>query len=349
MYRKEWLVTLCKAFVFFGVLIFFSAGLIVVHWQIDHQNTSVLALAASLPAQTQTPPPARPTPSPSRAAAARSTPPRTTPPRPTTSPTATPVPAPAWSADAEAGLWTYSDMDMQISVERRTGESAGRIYTAYIADIVVSDMSAMRAILANDKLNSSERAESMAERANAVVSINGDYYGFRSDGIIVRNGEIIRAKPAREMAAIYSDGEMVIVDETDFDTESALTQGLLHTYSFGPGLVMGGQRPEKYVSSVTKANPRTAIGMIEPMHFVFVVVDGRSRDYSNGMAMDDLGQFMLDLGCVDAYNLDGGASSEMCFMGETINRPSDGGRRTSDILYIAPLGSPPIGDQAEAD
>ena len=73
-------------------------------------------------------------------------------------------------------------------------------------------------------------------------------------------------------------------------------------------------------SHIRRAHPRTAIGMVEPYHFFFVVVDGRS-EYSKGMTMEELSSFMAGLGCVDAYNLDGGGSSTMVFKGELINKP----------------------------
>jgi exopolysaccharide biosynthesis protein len=63
--------------------------------------------------------------------------------------------------------------------------------------------------------------------------------------------------------------------------------------------------------------------MIEPYHYYFVVVDGRS-DYSASINLEDLSKFMADLGCVDAYNLDGGGSSTMVLNGKLINKPEGG-------------------------
>ena len=80
--------------------------------------------------------------------------------------------------------------------------------------------------------------------------------------------------------------------------------------------------------------PRTAIGIIDDNHFVFVVVDGRSRT-SSGVTMSGLAEIMQSLGAKTAYNLDGGGSSEMWFNGQVVNNPSNGGERaTSDIIYI---------------
>lgn len=254
----------------------------------------------------------------------------------TPKPSATPAPTP--HTNIEEGLWEYSDAGVSVRVEQMETQAKNGTVISYVADVQVQDMSSMRALFAKDTAgrNYTEQTDAMAKRAQAVLAINGDYYGYRDSGIIVRNGVLYRNKPTRECMALYADGSMKVFKEKEMDVEEELAKGLLHTYSFGPGLVIDGEIPDKYVSDVKKPNPRTAVGMIEPGHFIFLVADGRSNGYSNGLSMEELGQMMLDLGCVQAYNLDGGATSEMCFQGETINRPSDGGRKTSDILYIAP-------------
>ena len=74
-------------------------------------------------------------------------------------------------------------------------------------------------------------------------------------------------------------------------------------------------------------NPRTGIGMISANHFVFVVVDGRSPGYSRGVTLTEFAQIFQELGCSTAYNLDGGGSSTLYFMGELVNEPSQKRRR----------------------
>ena len=76
--------------------------------------------------------------------------------------------------------------------------------------------------------------------------------------------------------------------------------------------------------------------MIAANHFVFVVVDGRSAGYSNGITMTDFAQLFVDLGAQVAYNLDGGGSSQMVFNGSLVNNPlgKTKERGTSDILWI---------------
>jgi exopolysaccharide biosynthesis protein len=110
--------------------------------------------------------------------------------------------------------------------------------------------------------------------------------------------------------------------------------------SFGPSLIEDGDITVDDNSEVSRSmtsNPRTAIGMISPLHYVFIVSDGRT-DASEGLSLLQLAQVFSDLGCTTAYNLDGGGSATMYFNGEVVNNPTDGRtygeREVSDIVYI---------------
>jgi exopolysaccharide biosynthesis protein len=111
--------------------------------------------------------------------------------------------------------------------------------------------------------------------------------------------------------------------------------------AFGPGLIEEGEITVDENDEVGRAmasNPRTAIGVIDSLHYVFIVSDGRTGE-SSGLTLMELAEVMKSLGCVTAYNLDGGGSSTMAFMGEVVNSPTTGGSRikersVSDIVYI---------------
>ncbi len=67
-------------------------------------------------------------------------------------------------------------------------------------------------------------------------------------------------------------------------------------------------------------NPRTAVGYTRNQHAILLVVDGR-QTASQGVTLPELAQIMLDLGCVEAMNLDGGGSTQMAVGGQLINLP----------------------------
>jgi exopolysaccharide biosynthesis protein len=134
------------------------------------------------------------------------------------------------------------------------------------------------------------------------------------------------------------DGGFTLVDENSVNGAQLISEGIQQSFSFGPVLVKDGVIQSCTTSFVSsKANPRTAIGMITPLHYLIVVVDGRSS-VSAGMTLKQLAQVFADKGALIAYNLDGGGSSTLWFNGQIINNPTDGRsdseRKVSDILYF---------------
>lgn len=216
----------------------------------------------------------------------------------------------------------------------------------YIADVTVSDVSFLRAGLANGAFgrNIKETTSDIAKENNAIFAINGDFYGFRDSGPVIRNGVLYRSNKRRgsnDVLAVYNDGSFVTMKEENVDAQNLLDSGVLQLFSFGPTLVDNGQisvSANQEVEQSMNSNPRTAIGMISPMHYVFVVSDGRTSE-SAGLSLAQLAAVMQDAGCQCAYNLDGGGSSTMWFMGDVVNNPTTNGnsiseRKVSDIVYI---------------
>ncbi len=242
---------------------------------------------------------------------------------------------------------SYTSDDTSITISTVTQGTGDDTVTYYVADVQLSDATDLRSAFANDAFGQSitETTSATAQDNDAILAINGDYYGFRTTGIEIRNGVIYRDEGAREGLAIDKDGSMEVYDETTTDAQTLVDAGVWNTLSFGPALLEDGQvvsgiddvEVDTNVGnhSIQGEQPRTAIGVIDDNHFVFVVVDGRDTGYSRGVTMTELAQIMQSLGCTTAYNLDGGGSSTLSFNGEVVNQPSNGGERgTSDILYV---------------
>lgn len=216
----------------------------------------------------------------------------------------------------------------------------------YIADVVLNSADSLSAGLAGGVLgrNITDTTSDIASECNAILAINGDFYGFRDSGPVIRNGYLYRTtarNSSSEALAIYDNGNMEILDESDIDATTLLSDGVTQLFSFGPGLIENGQisvSAGQEVDQSMKSNPRTAIGMISPLHYIFVVSDGRTSA-STGLSLIQLAQVMQEQCCITAYNLDGGGSSTMWFMGNIINQPTTNGksiaeRKVSDIVYI---------------
>jgi exopolysaccharide biosynthesis protein len=222
--------------------------------------------------------------------------------------------------------------------------------TYFVADVVLGDATELRSAFAENKYgdNIIANTSTIAKANNATFAINGDYYGYRRSGYLIRNGVVYRDVPARQGLAFYRDGTMKLYDEKTTTTDELIAAGVWNTLSFGPGLVDGGQIPAGIDQVEVDTNignhpiqgkqPRTGLGMISANHLVFVAADGRSNGYSRGVTMPEFAQIFKDLGAQVAYNLDGGGSTTMYFNGSVVNLPLGRGneRGTSDILYIGP-------------
>ncbi len=234
---------------------------------------------------------------------------------------------------------SYEDSNIKIKISTiRAYES-----NVYIADIEVSDVSYLKTALAGDVFgrNIKDTTSEIAEEHQAIFAVNGDFYGFRDYGYVLRNGVLYRDVAGdAEALLINKDGDFSIMEESDFNLGNIDYSSLWQIMSFGPALINDGEVVVDGNSEVARSmtsNPRTAIGEITPLHYIIVVSDGRT-DESAGLSLLELAQVFLDQGCVTAYNLDGGGSSTMYFNGEIVNVPTDGRtmkeREVSDIVYI---------------
>ena len=213
-----------------------------------------------------------------------------------------------------------------------------------MADVRISDAGYLKTALAQNAYgrNVTEKTSDMAERVGAILAVNGDYYGARSSGYVIRNGVLYRDESSgAEILAVYEDGSFEIVSEDEVSAEELQQKGAVQTLCFGPALVENGEvTVSKYdeVGRAAVSNPRTGIGVVDDLHYIFVVSDGRTGE-SEGLSLYELAVFMQKLGAETAYNLDGGGSSTMVFQGVLVNTPTTSGRTmqersVSDIVYI---------------
>ena len=252
------------------------------------------------------------------------------------------------STSTETGKITQTDTsyeDDNISISINTYEAYDTTY--YVADVELSSAEYLKTALAQNMFgtNVTETTSEQAEDHNAILAINGDYYGANKSGYVIKNGTVYRSSQRSDSEyddlVIYEDGSFGIINETEVSAEELVEDGVTQLFAFGPTLVENGEVAVSQNAEVGKAmasNPRTAIGIIDDCHYILVVADGRSSE-SEGLSLYELAQIMQQYGCETAYNLDGGGSSTMYFNGEVVNNPTTNGhsfseREVSDIVYI---------------
>lgn len=240
--------------------------------------------------------------------------------------------------------------DSRISVEKKEfGEGDSKV-TFFAVDVKLGDARDLQTAFAHNEygLNIRDSLSNMAEEHGAGFAVNGDYYGFRKDGIVLRDGVLYREDASdRECLVLYQDGTMGVRKESEVTGEELLKEGAWNVFSFGPVLVENGEiRPnlddsykvDDINQSISGTEPRTGIGYLGKNHFLFLIVDGRRPGYSRGVTFDEMAQLFTVYGCSLAYNLDGGSSVTLYQDGAIENRPctkTGQERGISDAIYIA--------------
>ena len=270
--------------------------------------------------------------------------------------------------NAEGGVWRYVDQDLKVEIYRRTTSGPDphdkqkrvRNWTWYEAEVWSRNDEAWRIFtnIEDQHMSTAAWPELVAKKNQTVLAINTDYAPHRyanrkkkhnNVGIIIRNGKVFsentratngKTWPPLDVLALYPDGRMELYESNEKTAQEYLDMGVTNTLAFGPWLIRDGKMNDSDFATMNQGNnPRTAIGMIEPGHTVAMMLEGRHKG-SVGGYLDFLAERMLEKGCTMAFNLDGGETSFMTFMGEQIsitggaNNKNLYARRTTELLGI---------------
>ena len=244
------------------------------------------------------------------------------------------------SGQAASGM-QYEDEHISVTVTEYDENDT----TIYVADVQLSSARYLKTAFAEDTFgkNITAATSEIAAAHGAILAVNGDFCGARTTGYVIRNGIVYRdtGDAATDVLCIYADGHFEITNAGETTAQALADAGVWQAFSFGPALVQDGAvtvSEGEEVGHAMASNPRTAVGIIDDLHYVLVVSDGRT-DESAGLTLRQLASFMQGLGVTTAYNLDGGGSSTMYWNGQVINEPTTSGRSikersVSDIVYI---------------
>ena len=257
--------------------------------------------------------------------------------------------------DPENGVWRYASETLWIEIYRREQEKPKRVW--YEAEIRCAEGSGGPRMIANDPENWKNKTEyphKIARKNGTVLAISSDFAHLRLQqkksrpGIIIRDGKIIsdRTKkkdvkdfPNLDCLAIWPDGDMKVYYSDEKTAEEYLSEGAVDVLAFGPILIRDGELNETALKKYgTSHAQRTAVGMVEKGHYFFMMLEGRIKR-SKGDGIRFLAEKLFEKGCTTAFNLDGGDTSCIVFMGHQLCKMQDGkrnvaSRRTSDILGI---------------
>lgn len=258
----------------------------------------------------------------------------------------------------DEGLWIYISQTSKVIIQRKY--DATQPLTWFEADLYGDlDAGEMLRTVQNDPEKMGKvrvDATETAKKHNVVFAMNTDYYTYRvavnnnrHTGIVIRDGRILYDDPYTEkqvtnsmfpnldMLAFMPDGSLKVYHSWEKTAQEFIDEGVQTVYSFGPYLLLDGKVSERAYANNENKNPRCAIGMVEPGHYVAIMCEGRLKR-SAGVTISYLAKMMRAKGCQVAFNMDGGQTAVMVFMGKQLNQIGayDGGktnsRPTSEVL-----------------
>lgn len=258
----------------------------------------------------------------------------------------------------DEGLWIYVNQTSKVIIQRKY--DAAQPLTWFEADLYGDlDAGEMLRTVQNDPEKMGKvrvDATETAKKHNVVFAMNTDYYTYRvavnnnrHTGIVIRDGRILYDDPYTEkqvtnsmfpnldMLAFMPDGSLKVYHSWEKTAQEFIDEGVQTVYSFGPYLLLDGKVSERAYANNENKNPRCAIGMVEPGHYVAIMCEGRLKR-SAGVTISYLAKMMRAKGCQIAFNMDGGQTAVMVFMGKQLNQIGayDGGktnsRPTSEVL-----------------
>ena len=260
---------------------------------------------------------------------------------PTATPTVTPTPTPSYFSEEIIETDSFYSNDHLSVTMTEIREHDTQIH---IAEVRVSSAQYILSAFAKDTYGRhyKQKVSVMAKNNEAVFAINGDNYGEREGGYVIKNGILYRKQgnANMELLCIMPDGDFIFSHSKNATAQEILDMGTWQGLTFGPVLLDDGEikvGKNQEVALCYPTNPRTVIGMVEPLHYFFVVADGRTSK-SHGLSLYECADLMKRLGCTKAFNLDGGGSSVMVFRGKVVNFPTTDGsyleREVTDIVYV---------------
>ena len=253
----------------------------------------------------------------------------------------------------EDGVWRYASATLRIEIYRRTQDKPKQVW--YEAEIWADDGEAFSLIPVNpDKRFTSQAFPyKLARQSRTVFAINTDFAQLRYNqkirmGVIIRD-RVVRSEvtwrqgaskfPNLDVLALYPDGNMEVYASDEKTAQEYLDMGVQSTLAFGPILIRDGELNSKALKKYgTSSAQRTAIGMVEKGHYFAMMLEGR-LERSKGAGISFLAERMKEKGCTLAFNLDGGQTACMVFMGRQIcdideRKSNVSSRKTSEILGI---------------
>jgi len=252
-------------------------------------------------------------------------------------------------AQGYTGDYSYQDPTIQVHITYKETKDYIQGYKSrnmgyWVVDVRIGDASQLRTAAAESfNTETTLPVSDIADRVNAVVAINGDYFARHKEGFAIRQGSLIRdkLKGNRDVLLIDEEGDFHVYHLPEKGTLSDTVDGkkVINAFYFGPILVENGEVPKK-LPNFTFLKPdkyyaRLALCQIDHLHYK-IILTTMEQDYTLGIRLKDFATLCQKEGAKIAYNLDGGLSTTLYFNQKRINEQKKVNFRSiPDIVYFA--------------
>lgn len=245
--------------------------------------------------------------------------------------------------DCFDGFEAYDDPTLHVDIVFKEKQIPRGLLGYWVATVRVGDASQLRTAAAESfSTNTALPGPEIAARVQAVLAVDGDYYGYHRNGYILRQGQLFRDKldGARDVLLIDEDGDFHVVVRPPKGTVNDTVDGkkVINALFFGPALVLNGETTVDFrydVMDPDKHYDRICICQTGPLEYKIICSTGM-RDGHVGIKLEDFAELAQEEGAITAYNLDGGNSTMLYFHGEKLNTVDRGKTRDlMDIIYFA--------------
>ena len=252
--------------------------------------------------------------------------------------------------DYVSGYWYYIDQELHIEIIRYNHPLYPDM-SWFETEIFCKPSVSWRSLLAQgyrEEGRNQEDGMTIADRGGAILAFTDDNFGYRwykryhdgdakyQVGVVVRNGEVKFDEmpddryydfPPLDILAYYPDGSIELYYPEEHDAQDYLDMGVLHTLCFGPILIRDGKVNERLYNPGSRTleeeyveeAARQAIGYYEPGHYIIITANG-DHDSRTGVVMQWMVEMMQQKGVKHAFNLDGGRTTLLYFMGQAVNK-----------------------------
>ena len=215
-------------------------------------------------------------------------------------------------------------------LKRDEGNDLYKVFTAKYKNntihmLVVYDPSRISMVLSKNNAKGGQLMTTIAKENEAIAAINASGFSRNKTtraitpiGVVISDGKIVSGSATTTQIIGFNEDNVLVL--TYDDAKTAIKNGMKEAMSFGPFLIMNGEKAEMKGDGGWGYAPRTAIAQRKDGIVIFAVSDGRGKG-STGLSMVQLADFLYQYGAYNAANLDGGGSSVMVVNNKLLNNP----------------------------